>query len=90
MQQAPGLYIDTRSDLFKAFLLRNLFAIMSEVLCSYKYIVERFSRKVLNLRLKGHWFEIHGRHSLVSFSKTLYPLLSTGSTQEKREKTQHD
>ena len=32
----------------------------------------------LDLRLRDGWFEPHRRHYLVSFSKTLYPLLSTG------------
>ena len=40
--------------------------------------------RALDRGLKGCWFELHRRRSLcvVSLSKTLYPLLSTGSTQE--------
>ena len=34
---------------------------------------------------KGCELETHGRHCVVSLSKTLYPLLSTGSTQEDRK-----
>ena len=37
---------------------------------------------VLELRLKGGWFEIQWRHYTVPLSKTLYPLHSTGSTQD--------
>ena len=46
---------------------------------------EECSGRVLDLRLEGHWFEIHRRHSVVSLSKTLYPLRSTGSIQEDRK-----
>ena len=38
--------------------------------------------KVLNLEWKGQEFETHSRHCVVSMSKTLYPLPSTGSSQE--------
>ena len=34
---------------------------------------------------KGRKFETHLRHCLVSFSKAIYPLLSTGLTQEDRK-----
>ena len=34
--------------------------------------------------------EIHQRQCNVSLSKTLYPLLSTGSNQENRNMSQHD
>ena len=37
---------------------------------------------------RGCGFNPHRRHYFVSLSKTLYPLLSTGSTQE--DPTQHD
>ena len=37
-------------------------------------------------RLQGHWFETDRRHWIVSLSKTLNFLLSTGSTQEDRGK----
>ena len=36
------------------------------------------------------WFKTHQRHGIVSLSKTLYPLLSTGSTQEVRKTFWHD
>ena len=38
--------------------------------------------RVLDLRSRGCRFEPHCRHCVVSLKKTLYPLLSTGSTQE--------
>ena len=40
------------------------------------------SGRVLDRRSRGCWFDPHQSHSIVSLSKTLYPLLSTGSTQE--------
>ena len=40
------------------------------------------SGRVLESKSRGCWLEPHWRHCLVSLSKTLYPLLSTGSTQE--------
>ena len=45
--------------------------------------------RMLDLRLKGHWFETHPRHCVVSLSKTLYPIGSTGSTQEDRKLSRH-
>ena len=44
--------------------------------------------RVLNWRLRGCGFEPNQRHCIVSLSKTLYPLLSTGSTQE--DPSQHN
>ena len=44
--------------------------------------VQWLSGRVLDLRLRGCRFEPHWRHCIVSLSKTLYPLLNTGSTQE--------
>ena len=43
---------------------------------------------VLVSRLRGCRFEPHWRHYVVSLSKTLYSLLSTGSTEE--DSSQHD
>ena len=40
------------------------------------------SGRVLEWRSRGCGFEPHRRHCAVSLSKTLCPLLSTGSTQE--------
>ena len=40
------------------------------------------SGRVLDFRFRGHWFETQQRHRVVSLSNILYPLLSTGSTQE--------
>ena len=44
--------------------------------------VQGLSVRVHDLRLSGLWFEIHQRHCVMSWSKKLYPLLSTDSTQE--------
>ena len=46
--------------------------------------------RALDWGLKGCWFEPHHWwcHCVVSLSKTLYPLLSTGSTQE--DQSRHD
>ena len=38
--------------------------------------------EILDLRLKGLKFKTHRGHRVVFLSKTLYPLLSTGLTQE--------
>ena len=43
-----------------------------------------------DLGSKCHWFETRRRHCVVSLSKTLYPLLSTDSTQEDMSMSQHD
>ena len=37
---------------------------------------------VLDFGSKGSWFDTHRSHCVVSLSKTLYPLLNTGSTKE--------
>ena len=42
------------------------------------------SIRVLESRSRGCRFEPHQSHCIVSLSKTLYPLLSTGLTQEDR------
>ena len=42
------------------------------------------------MRLKDRRFQTHGRHCVVSLSKTLYPHLSTGSTEENRKLSPHD
>ena len=44
----------------------------------------QLSGRVLDLRSRGCRFEPHRRHCVVSLSKTVYPLLSTGLTQEDR------
>ena len=48
------------------------------------------SGRVLDLGKKVHLFETHHSHRVVSLSKTLYPLLSTGSTQEDRKSSRYD
>ena len=45
---------------------------------------------LLDLRLKGWWLESYQRHSVVFLSKTLNPLLSTGSTKEDRKMSRLD
>ena len=45
-------------------------------------LVERADHRVLDSRSRGCGYEPHQRHCIVSLSKTLYPLLSTGSNQE--------
>ena len=50
----------------------------------------RWLSRVSDLRSQGHWYETHRRHCLMSFTKTLYPLFSTGSTQEDEKSSQHD
>ena len=49
------------------------------VFCKRKIFI-----KLMGIRL------IRRRHCVVSLSKTLYPLFSTGSTQEDREMSKHD
>ena len=46
--------------------------------------------EILDLRLKGLKLETHRRQCVVFLSKTLVPLLSTGSTQENRKSSRHD
>ena len=46
------------------------------------------SGRVQDSRLRGCGFEPHQRYCIVSLSKKLYPLLSTGSTQA--DPSQHD
>ena len=46
------------------------------------------SGRVPESRSRGCGFEAHRRHCILSLSKTLYPLLSTGSTQE--DLSRHD
>ena len=43
---------------------------------------QSLSGRVLEFRLRGCGFEPRRRHCIESLSKTLFPLLSTGSTQE--------
>ena len=53
---------------------------------SYQKLAERSGTVggALNWGLKGYWYKPNSQQSLcvVFLSKTLYPLLSTGSTQE--------
>ena len=48
------------------------------------------SGRVLDLRSRVCGFEPQQRHCIVSLSKTHYPLLKTGSTQEDRKSSWHD
>ena len=45
-------------------------------------LFEEPSGRVLDLRLRGLWFQTLRKRCVVFLSKTIYPLLSTGSTQE--------
>ena len=76
----------TRNKLLKVFC-KSLVALYWLIYSGKK---EWFSGRVLDLRSKGCWFETHRKRCIVSFSKTLYPLLSTGSTQKVRKTSQHD
>ena len=51
---------------------------------------EWLSGRVLNFGLQGHLIESHQRQCILSLSKTLYTLLSTGSTQEDRKSSWYD
>ena len=62
-----------KSCVFKALPTLYFFAVA--------LFVERWS--------KGREFETHQRYCVVSLSKTLYPLLSTGSTQEDKTASQY-
>ena len=46
--------------------------------------------RVSDLGSKGFEFETLWGYCIVSMSKTLYPLLSIGSTQEDRKSSRHD
>ena len=48
----------------------------------YEECSDSDSGRVLDSRSRGCEFEPYRRHCVVSVSKTLYPLLSAGSTQE--------
>ena len=43
------------------------------------------SGRVLDFSLRGHWFKAHWRHCVVSLSKVLYTLLSTGHPRKTRK-----
>ena len=45
--------------------------------------------RALDMGLEGYLFETHRFHCVVSLSKTLYLLLSTGSTQEDKKSSRH-
>ena len=49
------------------------------------WILDPISGRVLDSRSRDHRFESHQSHCLVSLSKTLNSLISTGSTQEKSQ-----
>ena len=61
----------------------------ANVVCSFhKHIftlgTQWLSGRVLDSTLRGYGFKPHQRLCLVSLSKTLYPLLSTGSRLKKK------
>ena len=45
---------------------------------------------VIDLGLKGNKLKTQRRHSVVSLSKTFYPMLSTGLTWEDRKPSRYD
>ena len=51
---------------------------------------EKQGGSVVVLYMKDRRFETHRRHRVVSFSKTLYPMLSTDSTHEDRKSSLND
>ena len=53
-------------------------------------VTEEGSGRALDLGSKGCLFETHRKHCVVSLSRTLCPLPSTGSIQEDRKMSQHD
>ena len=74
-QRSPGEDVCTEfgvkkqdNDIFRLVVLRN------GVQCCVSIVTR--------VRLSGCWFKSGQRHCVVSLSKTLYPLLSSGSTQE--------
>ena len=67
------LYLLLFADFFKTNFLKKKSFRMSEG--------AMLSGRVLDFRSWSCWFELHLRHCVVSFSKTLYPLLIiAGST----------
>ena len=52
--------------------------------------VWRLSSRVLDFRSKGCGFETRLKHWVVSLSKTLFPLFSTGLTHENKKSSKHD
>ena len=48
------------------------------------------SGRVLDMGSKGPLFETHRKHCVEFLSKTLYSLLSTGSTRGDRKMSTHD
>ena len=46
----------------------------------YNFVIYQRGR-ALDWGLKGFWLESHRRHWVLSLNRTLYPLLSTGSSQ---------
>ena len=58
----------------------------------YMYLAEGSGSvgKVLDWGSKDCQFETHRSHCVVSLSKTLYPLPTTGPTEEDRKLSRHD
>ena len=40
---------------------------------------------MVDFGLRGFWFEYHRRHCILSLNKTLYPVLSIGSTNKDKK-----
>ena len=70
--------------LFSGHFMGNPSLRLSEVLASQEQIetglyIKSFPGRELDLRLRGHWFNHHLRHCVVSLSETLYPTCSSRS-----------
>ena len=66
-------------------LFTVLYLVRAQCTLVYFFKTWWLGSRVLDMRSKGCWFKVHWRHFIVSLSKTFYPLLRTGSTQEDRE-----
>ena len=68
--------------LFKGEALNNKQWMPTDWSQKLTFELKACSGRVLDLRPRGCRFEPHLRHCVVSLSKTLYPLIRNGSTQE--------
>ena len=77
-----GSTLLSKYELSRVRLVSRNFVICLHCISFVSRGVERLSGRVLNPRSWGCGLEPHWRHCIVSLSKTLYPLHSTGSNQE--------
>ena len=59
-----------------------IFMLVTLMYCTLPQFLRSYKLQDFDLRYRGCQLEPHWRHYIVSLSKTLYPLLSTGSSQE--------